>query len=152
MDRRLQLGTRENPASNGRHGSRFVVRSERASECANGEEHEQRTSAVPNRNTIDARHNAAHQVATGGERSPFASDQPKSERQLGRAVTEIFEPLIGSGQAARLLGNIHVKTLQRYARLGRIPGYQIGGHWYFRESELDAWLRHQINSKRQFVR
>src|SRR5215471_12489390 len=56
-----------------------------------------------------------------------------------------FEPLIGSCEAARLLGNIHVKTLQRYARHARIPGYQIGGHWYFRASELDYWLRSQIN-------
>jgi excisionase family DNA binding protein len=63
-----------------------------------------------------------------------------------------FEPLIGSLEAARLLGNLHVKTLQRYARHGRVPGYQIGGHWYFRASDLDAWLRLRINSKSQFVR
>ena len=56
-----------------------------------------------------------------------------------------FEALIGSPEAAKLLGNIHVKTLQRYARHRRIPGYQIGGHWYFRASELDSWLRSQIN-------
>ena len=63
-----------------------------------------------------------------------------------------FESLISSSQAAKLLGNLHVKTLQRYARLGRLPGYQIGRHWYFRESELDAWLRLQLNSKCQSVR
>jgi len=56
-----------------------------------------------------------------------------------------FEPLIGSTEAARLLGNIHVKTLQRYARHRRVPGYQIGGHWYFRASELDSWLQSRIN-------
>ena len=32
-----------------------------------------------------------------------------------------FEPLIGSPEAAKLLGNIHVKTLQRYARQGGCP-------------------------------
>ena len=57
----------------------------------------------------------------------------------------VFEPLIGSVEAARLLGNLHVKTLQRYARHGRVPGYQIGGHWYFRTSELDSWLRSRLN-------
>jgi len=61
------------------------------------------------------------------------------------AMAGDFEPLISSSEAARLLGNIHVKTLQRYARQQRIPGYQIGGHWYFRASELDAWLQSQIN-------
>lgn len=60
-----------------------------------------------------------------------------------------FEPLIGSLEAARLLGNMHVKTLQRYARHKRVPGYQIGGHWYFRASELDAWLQSRINSNCQ---
>ena len=57
-----------------------------------------------------------------------------------------FEPLVGCDEAAKLLGNIHVKTLQRYARRGDIPGYQIGGHWFFRASELDSWLRSRINS------
>lgn len=69
-----------------------------------------------------------------------------------RETRHSFEPLIGSCEAARLLGNIHVKTVQRYARHGRVPGYQIGGHWYFRASELDAWLQLQINSGCQFVR
>jgi excisionase family DNA binding protein len=57
-----------------------------------------------------------------------------------------FEPLLDSREAAKLLGNIHVKTLQRYARQGELPGYRVGGHWYFRVSELDAWLRSRINS------
>jgi excisionase family DNA binding protein len=58
-----------------------------------------------------------------------------------------FEPLIGSDEAAKLLGNIRVRTLQRYARHRRIPGYQIGGHWYFRASELDSWLRSQTANR-----
>ena len=57
-----------------------------------------------------------------------------------------FEPLLGSEQAAQLLGHIHIKTLQRYARKGEVPGYRVGGHWYFRASELDAWLRSRLNS------
>ena len=72
-----------------------------------------------------------------------ALDSPLSPSQKSRHA---FEPLIGSPEAAKLLGNIHVKTLQRYARRGSLPGYQIGGHWFFRQSELDAWLRSRINS------
>jgi excisionase family DNA binding protein len=60
--------------------------------------------------------------------------------------TQAFEPLIGSEAAAKLLGNIHVKTLQRYARRGTLPGYRVAGHWFFRASELDVWLRSRINS------
>ncbi len=66
--------------------------------------------------------------------------------------TPVFEPLLGSEDAARLLGNIHIKTLQRYARQGSVPGYRIGGHWYFRTTELDAWLQSRINSSGQSVR
>ena len=100
-----------------------------------------------------ALHAALLRAATGGERKPIAH-----ERVSGEAVSTppesalLFESLISSTQAAKLLGNLHVKTLQRYARLGRLPGYQIGRHWYFRESELDAWLRLQLNSKCQSVR
>jgi excisionase family DNA binding protein len=62
------------------------------------------------------------------------------------ASRQAFEPLIGCEAAAKLLGNIHVKTLQRYARRGTLPGYRVAGHWYFRATELDAWLRSRINS------
>lgn len=65
-----------------------------------------------------------------------------------KKATHGFEPLIDSCEAARLLGNIHVKTLQRYARRGDLPGYQLGGHWYFRASELDSWVRSKVNSDR----
>ena len=44
---------------------------------------------------------------------------------LSVEVASGFEPLIASHEAARLPGNIHVKTNQRYARQQRIPGYQI---------------------------
>ncbi len=90
-----------------------------------------------------------HGAKGGGE-----SDTPDRASPLGAAEKpkRHFEPLIGSSEAAKLLGNIHVKTLQRYARRGSLPGYQIGGHWYFRVSELDAWLQLQINSHCQSVR
>lgn len=58
-------------------------------------------------------------------------------------MTELFEPLIDSDHAADLIG-CHPKTLQRYARQGRIPGYFVMGQWQFKASELDAWLRSQV--------
>jgi len=67
-------------------------------------------------------------------------------QELDHAHSAEFEPLLDTKEAAKLLGNIHVKTLQRYARQGEVPGYRVGGHWYFRASELDAWLRSRINS------
>ena len=63
----------------------------------------------------------------------------------------VFEPLLTSREAAALL-RVHYKTLERKARVGQIPGYQIAGRWCFRASELDAWLKSQVNSASQSVR
>jgi excisionase family DNA binding protein len=65
--------------------------------------------------------------------------------------TQLFEPLLDSREAAALL-RIHHKTLERKARRGEVPGYNIAGRWYFRASELDTWLRSQLNSASQSVR
>ncbi len=56
-----------------------------------------------------------------------------------------FEPLIDSREAAALL-RMHYKTLERKARAGEIHGYQIAGRWFFRASELEAWLARQCNN------
>jgi len=63
----------------------------------------------------------------------------------------VFEPLLTSREAAALL-RVHHKTLERKARGGQIPGYQIAGRWCFRASELDAWLKSQVHSASQSVR
>jgi excisionase family DNA binding protein len=152
MHRPLQFGMRENPASNRRHDSRSAVDIIETSSpvdvvIAAQPNHQSFTeysalsSDTPEHGTTAGKNAANVSADTSKRRVP-----PHAER--GNA----FEALISSTEAARLLGNLHVKTLQRYARLGRLPGYRIGGHWYFRESELDAWLRLQINSKCQSVR
>jgi excisionase family DNA binding protein len=142
MHRRLQLGMRENPASSRRHGSRVAVheKNQASPMLSPGDDHPYACSDA-------SAHAALHHAARGGERDNAARH---SALLVGPHLPENalhgFEPLIDSCEAAKLLGNIHVKTLQRYARHRRVPGYQIGGHWYFRASELDSWLRSQINS------
>lgn len=56
-----------------------------------------------------------------------------------------FEKLLDSDEAADLLG-IHKKTLQRMARTGEIPGFQIGDLWRFRASTLNEWLASKLAS------
>jgi excisionase family DNA binding protein len=121
-----QFGMRENTASSRQHASRL----ERLS-LSSGESLTDRplTAATVGRGEGNAEGFQPPLIAAGTSK-----------------FTHAFEPLVGCGEAAKLLGNIHVKTLQRYARRGDIPGYQIGGHWYFRASELDSWLRSRINS------
>ena len=146
MHRHFQFDMREDPASDRRHDSRQLVQNLSEDMCVS----EQGGTAPSTSNA----HAAPPHTATGGERAPIMHDGPS--RQAAALITSenglAFESLISSTQAAKLLGNLHVKTLQRYARSGRLPGYQIGRHWYFRESELDAWLRLQLNSRCQSVR
>jgi excisionase family DNA binding protein len=150
MHHRLQSGMRETPASHRRHGSRFEVNS-----LSNGTRTEkarvasEELPAVHVHSSVDAHgtvNAAPPHAATGGNGDNAAAQSAVLVGpRLPEKALQGFEPLIGSCDAAKLLGNIHVKTLQRYARHGRVPGYQIGGHWYFRASELDSWLQSRIN-------
>ena len=151
MHRRSQFDIRENPACDRRHGSRLTINNTLNKHSIRGD-----TAALPSSppapgqspvGTHTLPHAATPHAATGGENISAPTHPTVASRPLSPvAVQRDFEPLIGSCEAARLLGNIHVKTLQRYARQRNIPGYQIGGHWYFRASELDLWLRSRLNS------
>ena len=150
MHRRLQFAMRENPASDRRHGSRFAVSDPVNKACGTAVDLDTRAlSRSPDQADagVDGIPYAAPPcAATGeGERQAGGSSAHLLRRTGSQSSAHEFEPLIGSLDAAKLLGNIHVKTLQRYARRGRLPGYQIGGHWYFRASELDSWLQSRIN-------
>jgi excisionase family DNA binding protein len=65
-------------------------------------------------------------------------------------VAAHFEPLLDTHEAAALL-HIHPKTLQKMARAGTVPSRRIGDLWRFRASELDSWVRAQLNSKPPLV-
>jgi len=52
------------------------------------------------------------------------------------------EPLLDTDEAAAIM-KIHPKTLQKFARLGRIRGVHIGKLWRFRASEIDEWINRQ---------
>jgi excisionase family DNA binding protein len=56
----------------------------------------------------------------------------------------LFEPLLTAEEAADHL-RIHVKTVQKFAREGRIPTVRIGKYWRFRLSSLDFWVMSQHN-------
>jgi excisionase family DNA binding protein len=68
-------------------------------------------------------------------------------RSVYELTSNLFEPLLNADEAAQLLGGIHPKTLQRWARLGVVPGYQISRSWHFRASELDRYLCSTVASR-----
>jgi Helix-turn-helix domain len=153
----IQFGVRENTASSRQHDLRLAVDSLRSlsEPLPNGLQHRQPAPVLESHagepdepittKPLDA--------ATGGEKHSEV-DHGRDLRGQTAWVSRSpnFEPLLPTEDAAKMLGNIHVKTLQRYAREGRVPSRKIAGHWYFRATELDAWLRPQINSNCQSVR
>jgi excisionase family DNA binding protein len=149
-----QFGARENTASTRQHAPRFAENAHSNAICIEEENSEVAedsllADALP-QGSKRRLHATPRHAATEGEGRVCAERSAQaSTLKPSQGSKPAFEALIGSTEAAKLLGNIHVKTLQRYARTGSLPGYQIGGHWYFRVSELDAWLRSRINSNCQ---
>jgi excisionase family DNA binding protein len=149
--RPTQFGAREHTASPRQHASLLAVDSlpSMSEILPRDSQHRASTPILASRAsdpepvTTDPR-----DEATGGERRETGAEVLSAPARVSatNASRQVFEPLIGCEAAAKMLGNIHVKTLQRYARRGTLPGYRVAGHWYFRATELDAWLRSRINS------
>lgn len=44
------------------------------------------------------------------------------------------------------------KTVERYARDGKLPAYFRMNRWYFSQEELDCWIKNGVSSCSQSVR
>jgi excisionase family DNA binding protein len=149
MHRSLQFGMRENPASDGRHGSRSATSTELSSHFIEEENPKQQSAdAFVARIPADAIFSApaaANQAATAGKsgapgESTSTSGRPEQAPVGASLHTRIeFEPLLDVIDAAKLL-RIHPKTLRGKAARGIIPAIQIGRVWRFRASMLNRWL------------
>ena len=36
--------------------------------------------------------------------------------------------------------NIHLLTVHKYAREGKIPAFKIGGEWRYKKEEIKSWV------------
>ena len=74
---------------------------------------------------------------------------PSTETGNGRKPTDsihwVPEPLLDTEEAAAIM-KIHPRTLQRYAREGRIHGLHVGKLWRFRASVIGEWIERQMAS------
>lgn len=50
-------------------------------------------------------------------------------------------------EASELL-RVHPRTIKRMAARGEVPGHFRFGRWFFYPSELDSWMRMELNSER----
>jgi excisionase family DNA binding protein len=55
------------------------------------------------------------------------------------------EKPINCQRAAEFLA-VHPRTIKRMAAAGELPGHFRFGRWYFYVSELDSWMRTELNS------
>jgi excisionase family DNA binding protein len=49
-------------------------------------------------------------------------------------------------EASQLL-RVHSRTIKRMAARGEIPGHFRFGRWFFYSSELDSWMRMELDSE-----
>ena len=61
-------------------------------------------------------------------------------------VTEIERPMTCE-EAAGLL-RVHPRTIKRMAGRGELPGHFRFGRWFFYPSELDSWMRMELDCSR----
>lgn len=62
------------------------------------------------------------------------------------------EPLITTEEAAKLLGGLHPKTIERMARRHELPAMKLGKFWMYRASQLDEWIAERLDSSRSSCR
>ena len=89
-------------------------------------------------------------TVTTAELGRIDSDALHSAADLGLKLSsiEVFEPMLTAEEAAAQL-RMHTKTLQRYAREGRVPCIRQGKYWRFRLSSLDLWVKSYENQASQ---
>ena len=79
--------------------------------------------------------------------TPVTSVSPRNVE----AKIETVERPLTCEEAAGLL-RIHPKTIKRMAGRGELPGHFRFGRWYFYPTELDSWMRREVDSSRHSCR
>ena len=64
---------------------------------------------------------------------------------LARPAVNAAAEVLTSKEVAAILGRNH-KTIERYAREGAIPAHFRLNRWFFLQSELDVWLKADVDS------
>ena len=59
-------------------------------------------------------------------------------------IVEMERPLTCE-EAAEVL-RVHSRTIKRMARQRALPGHFRFGRWFFYASELDSWMKTEVNS------
>jgi len=44
--------------------------------------------------------------------------------------------------------HLHVMTVYRLAKEGKLPGFKVGGRWRFRQNLLESWMTDRVQMAR----
>ncbi len=47
--------------------------------------------------------------------------------------------ILNIGEVADML-HLHVMTVYRLAKQGKLPGFKVGGRWRFRREAMEVWM------------
>ena len=146
--RSTQFGSRKNPDSTRVHGLRlkvdsFSVESQGAAANVGGNEASSRVAPVIERRSNPSLIHLREERTTG---NADAMRRSVVNAEKGNEPPGIERP-INCKEASQVLG-IHPRTIKRMAHDGKVPGHFRFGRWYFYASELDCWMRMELNSAR----
>jgi len=65
--------------------------------------------------------------------------RPPVKGRIGLANAK--EPALLTAEEAAKHLRVHVKSLYRLAKQGKIPARKVGGQWRFHRQTLDEWLK-----------
>jgi excisionase family DNA binding protein len=138
----IQFGARESTASSRQHASRILVEASvlQSDFSPASEGTIKGTPKPPPRfnESLDLLLREQSQGATG-EATSVGTRAIESPEQSG-----VERPL--TCEEAAVLVRVHPKTIKRMARDRRLPGHFRFGRWFFYASELDGWMRTELNS------
>ncbi|MGO9591561.1 MAG: helix-turn-helix domain-containing protein [Candidatus Acidiferrales bacterium] len=145
----IQLGMRENTASQRLHDSRVATQSATATSASLSAAQEDLRAvrqSFPPALAATSSKDAAYSTATGREKNGTITSE-----LIGEGKRSSVERPLTCDEAAALV-RVHPKTVKRMARSGELPGHFRFGRWFFYASELDCWMRTELHSSRHSCR
>jgi len=141
-----QFGARENSASPRQHASRVVMNaSDLDSDVLSSTERpgaNTHKSVPPIKETFELSLTVPESCKGATRRKENGT---LASGRFGNGQRPSVECPLTCEEAAAFV-RVHPKTVKRMARRGDLPGYFRFGRWFFYASELDRWMRGELNS------
>ena len=67
-------------------------------------------------------------------------------RYAKKGVSMVRSKMILTAKEVAEYLHIHLLTVHRYAREGRIPAFKIGTDWRFHKKYLEQWIKQKVSS------